>query len=130
MPKITTVDGLAEALKDKGWQASKTTDKTMAVMSGLNNIPWERVRVFTLRWGLSGGEIVPSINLMMFKDGDQGETNLNVELIEKELVEKELTEKEVKDSIEDPIQDFELTEIMEARPIKKQTWDWKGDKEK
>ncbi len=74
------MDGLAKALADNDWVPSKTTDKTMAVMSGLCNIPWDKVKVFTLRWVDDVGEIVPEINLMMFGEGEKGEAELSIEL--------------------------------------------------
>ena len=74
------MEELARALRENEWTASKTTDKTMAIMSGLSNIPWDKVKLFTLRWGLTGGEIVPDMNIMMFRDGEEGESEVEVEM--------------------------------------------------
>lgn len=73
MKQIKSLDGLAKAMEEQGWTASKTTDKTVALMSGLSNIPWEKVKLFTLRWTTSGGQIVPELNIMMFRDGEEFE---------------------------------------------------------
>lgn len=60
---------LAKALEENDWQASKTTDKTMAIMAGLGGIPWEQVKLFSLDWRVVGGEIVPHIQMAMYEPG-------------------------------------------------------------
>ena len=73
--KIKSAEELAKALKDNDWVASKTTDKTIAIMAGLGSIPWDKVKIFSLRWDTELSEIVPIINIMMhshnYKDGEE-----------------------------------------------------------
>ena len=79
MKKINSLDGLAKALENNDWVPSKTTEKTIAIMSGLSNIPWDKVKLFTLRWE-SVGEIVPFINIMMHGQDEEGEPKIDVEM--------------------------------------------------
>jgi len=92
------MEELAKALRENDWVPSKTTDKTMAVMSGLSNIEWDKVKLFTLRWQVVGGEIVPNVNLMMFGEGEKEviEGDIKVELPE-EIQSKLDSKKEVKE---------------------------------
>jgi len=56
---------LARALKDNDWTASKTTDKTIVIMSALANIPWDKVKLLNLNWTTVNGEIVPLLQMAM-----------------------------------------------------------------
>ncbi len=84
MRTITSAESLAKALEKNDWVPSKTTEKTIAIMAGLDNIPWDKVKLFTLRWQLTGGEIVPLINLMMYGEEVEGEVKIEVELPDEE----------------------------------------------
>ena len=63
--RARSAEELAKALKENDWTSSKTTDKTMAIMIGMDSIPWEKVKLFTMRWETVNSEIVPVINIMM-----------------------------------------------------------------
>ena len=80
MQTVRGMDGLARALLDNDWVASKTTEKTMAIMSGMSHVPWDKVKMFHLRWEVVGGEIVPNVNVMMFGEGEEGEPDIEVEI--------------------------------------------------
>jgi hypothetical protein len=86
MRKFTSAEGLAKALEENDWVASKTTEKTMAIMAGLDNIPWDKVKLFTLRWEFVGGEIVPNINLMMYGEEVESEVKIDVEIPDEEEI--------------------------------------------
>ena len=84
--KIRSAEELGKALRENDWVPSKTTDKTMAVMAGMGSIPWEKVKLFTLRWNTESGEIVPVINIMMHgpdyvKEEDDVEIEIDVETL-------------------------------------------------
>jgi len=84
MSKFKNMDTLAEALESNGWSDSKSTDKVIAIMSGLGNVPWDKVKLFTLRWSLSAGVSVPDINLLIWGDGEEGEPKIDVEIPDEE----------------------------------------------
>ena len=86
MGKLKSAEALAKALENNDWVPSKTTEKTMAIMSGLTNIPWDRVKLFTLRWEGLGGEIVPNINLMMMGEVEESEVKIEVEIPDEEEI--------------------------------------------
>jgi len=80
MANVKKMDGLSRALAENDWVPSKTTDKTMAIMSGMSDVPWEKVRLFALRWEVVGGEIVPIVNIMMHGQGDDpNDTKIDVD---------------------------------------------------
>jgi len=71
--KIRSGEELAKALNER--VASKTTDKTIAVMAGMSDIPWELVKMFSLRWDVVDDDdvIVPIINIVMHNAMNKGE---------------------------------------------------------
>ncbi len=77
--KIKSAEELAKALTEHGWVSSKTTEKTIAVMIGMNNIPWDKVKLFSLRWE-SVGVIVTVINIMMHSDVEKDKDMVEVAL--------------------------------------------------
>ena len=50
-------------------------------MAGLVNIPWNKIRMFSLRWDNNVGEIVPIINIMMYDNNyDKTESEETAEI--------------------------------------------------
>lgn len=67
---------LAQALMSQGWNNSTSTDKLIALMAGIANIPWEKVKGCKLYWkvyDVDGDEfLVPEFMLTMH-DGKEVE---------------------------------------------------------
>ena len=80
MTRINTTDGLAKALEENDWSSSKSTDKVIAIMSGLRNVPWDKVKLFMLRWEIAAGIPVPNISLAMHDEGEEGEQEIDVDI--------------------------------------------------
>jgi hypothetical protein len=66
---VTSGVELAKALHENDWTASKSTDKTIAIMSALSELPWNKVKMLSLKWTSVSNEIVPLLQIAMHEPG-------------------------------------------------------------